>query len=223
MMDRIKATANDLLQLNKKQYCELGPGEGQISLLLKENNKDIIAVEAPWALEKNKKWAVDNHVKLYLMEFFTGDFSQIQEDVDCFYLAHAIAHFRYNPHILFKKIYDKLPLGGNFYLSTVNGCSFERVLQLFRGQHITERVTPFLDEGFKEVVKDFNKTDMKMIWDDWMHVKEYTKPELEAIFKEVGFKVKYAQHRTLYPNWKKNIFVKLYPHLADEIIIVGEK
>ena len=80
-----------------------------------------------------------------------------------------------------------------------------------------------LDDGFAEVVKDFNKTDMKQIWDDWQHVKEYTKEELEEIFKVVGFKVKKCFYRNLYPNFIKNTVLKLFPHLADEIIIIGGK
>lgn len=101
-MDRIEATVGDLTKLNKTMYCELGPGDGPISLGLKKRGKHVIAVEAPWALEQNKKWAKDNNVNLYLIEFFTGDLKKIVEPVDCFILAHAIAHFRFTPHILFK-------------------------------------------------------------------------------------------------------------------------
>lgn len=223
-MDRIKETIDELAALNKSQYCELGPGSGgTLSLGLKEKGKNIIAMEAPWANEENISWARENDIPIYLMEFFTGDFSTVKEPVDCFFLAHAIAHFRFVPHILFKKVYDSLPKGGLFYVSTVNGSSFERVVKLFKGTPITHRVTENLADGYKDVVKDYNKTDKKQIWDDWMHVKEYTKPEIENIFIESGFKIKQSFYRKEFSHWKRDLFIKLYPHLSDEIIVVGEK
>ena len=220
---RIERTIDDLVKLNKSVYCDLGPGKGLISRGLKEKGKSVVAIEAPWAREANKVWARENNIPMYFLEFFTGDFSSVKEDVDCFILAHAIAHFRFSPYILFEKIYNKLPVGGMFYLSTVNGSSFERVVQLFRGNPIVGRVSKELDDGFKEVVKDFNKTDMHQIWDDWMHVKEYTKPELEEMFRNSGFKIHASYFRNNYSHWKKNLAIKFYPHLSEEIIVVGQK
>lgn len=222
-MSRIKSTVSDLVKLNKKSYCELGPGLGEISLLLKDANKDVVAVEAPWASEESKTWGESKDVKIYLFEFFTGDFNTIEEPVDCFVLAHAIAHFRYSPYILLKKIYSKLPEGGTFYLSTVNGSSFENVMKLFRGHAVTGKVTSEIKEGYKEAAKDFNKTQMHQIWDDWMHVKEYTKEELEEMFLNVGFKVKKSFYRNNFSHWKRNIVTKFFPRLSEEIIIIGEK
>ncbi|MEZ4937839.1 MAG: class I SAM-dependent methyltransferase [Crocinitomicaceae bacterium] len=222
-MNRIDRSIEDLVSLGKNTYCDLGPGEGILSVGLKNKGKQVVAVEAPWAREENKSWAKVNNVPIHFIEFFTGDFSQITEDVDCFILAHAIAHFRFSPYILLEKIYNKLPSGGYFYLSTVNGCSFERVLQLFRGQNIVQKVTKDLDPGFKEVVVDFNRTDQRQIWDDWMHVKEYTKPELEEMFQKSGFEIHSSFYRNNYPHWKKNMIIKFYPHLAEEIIIIGKK
>ncbi|NNC83575.1 MAG: class I SAM-dependent methyltransferase [Flavobacteriales bacterium] len=221
---RIQRTIEDLVSLNADCYCELGPGTGGvISLGLKEKGQNIITVEAPWAKEANKAWAAENDVKMYLFEFFTGDFDSIEEEVDCFFLAHAIAHFRFSPYIFFEKIYNKLPSGGYFYLSTVNGSSFDNVLKLFRGQPVTGKVTQHLDPGFVEVAKDFNRTDMRQIWDDWMHVKEYTMPELEEMFTNLGFEIHYKEHRKLFSHWKRNLAIKLFPHLADELVIIGRK
>ncbi len=220
---RIEKTIEDLHRLKAKRYCELGPGKGQISIGLKKAGNEVICVEAPWAVEANKIWAKENDVKMYLFEFFTGDFGSIEEDVDCFFLAHAIAHFRFSPYILFRKIYDSLPSGGYFYISTVNGSSFENVSRLFKGLPVTGKVNETLDPGFTEVVKDFNKTDMHQIWDDWMHVKEYTMPELHEILKNVGFTIHCSEHRKLFSHWKRNLFIKLFPHLADELIIIGKK
>ena len=220
---RINNTKNDLIGLNGSLYCDLGHGTGTLSIKLTEGNKKVIAVEAPWALEENKVWADKNGIRMYYIEFFTGDFSQIQENVDCFILAHSIAHFRYSPYLLFQKIYNKLPIGGRFYLSTVNATSFERVLSFMKGQPIVEKVTKDLDKGFIEVAKDFNKTGLRQIWDDWMHVKEYTKKEIEDLFINSGFKIEKSYYRTNFKHWKKNIFIKMFPYLAEEIIVIGRK
>jgi len=222
-MTRVEQTVDDLVKLNMSIYCDLGPGRGEITKSLKGKDKSVIAVEAPWAAEENKTWAKENDIPMYITEFFTGDFNMIEEEVDCFILAHVIAHFRYSPYILFKKIYDKLPSGGKFYLSTVNGSSFDRVMELFKGKAITGKVSQNVSAGFKEVLKDFNKTDMHQIWDDWMHVKEYTKPELEEMFVNAGFKISKSYYRNFFSHWKRNLAIKLYPHLSEEIIIVGEK
>ncbi len=220
---RYQNTIQDLQDLDRATYCELGPGRGVISLGLQAKGKKVVTVEAPWAVEENKAWAEENGINMYLFEFFTGDFSLIKDDVDCFILAHAIAHFRFSPYILFDKIYNALPSGGMFYLSTVNATSFERVMQFYRGEPIVQKVTQHIDKGFLEVLKDFNKTDMRQIWDDWMHVKEYTKPEIEEMFVNSGFEIHKSFYRNNFTHWKRNIVVKLKPHLSEEIIVIGKK
>jgi hypothetical protein len=56
-----------------------------------------------------------------------------------------------------------------------------------------------------------------------MHVKEYTKPELEEIFTESGFKVRKSFYKNEFHHWKRDLVIKRYPHLSEEIIIIGEK
>lgn len=220
---RIYNTLNDLIVLDKKQYCDLGPGVGYLSIELKKNNRNVIAVEAPWALENNKSWASENDIKMYFIEFFTGDFSVIEENVDCFVLAHSIAHFRFTPNYVFEKIYQKLPKGGLFYLSTVNATAFERVLGFMKGKPVVEPISKgTLPEG-SDYIADFNKTGLKQIWDDWMHVKEYTKDEIENIFRNAGFEIERSFHRNNYTHWKKNWIIKLFPHLSEEIVVIGRK
>lgn len=222
-MNRVEKTIDDLIELDKSQYCDLGPGKGIIALGLKAANKNVVAVEAPWASEENKSWARISETKIYFQEFFTGDFSLIEEEIDCFILAHSIAHFRYSPYILFKKVYDLLPKGGLFYLSTVNGTSFDRVMNFYKGKPIVEKVSKNLDPGFNDVAKDFNKTGLRMIWDDWMHVKEYTKPEIEEIFTQSGFNIYKSFYRNSFSHWKRDLVIKFRPHLSEEIIVVGVK
>lgn len=223
-MKRIENTVQDLVTLDHRFYCELGPGdEGAISTGLRRHDKNVVAVEAPWLEGHRFEWAEKAAVKMYLMEFFTGDFNQIEEPVDCFILAHSIAHFRFTPYILFKKIYDRLPVGGKFYLSTVNGGSFERVYELFRGIPITGRVSQETAPKYVEGAKYFNKTDMHQIWDDWMHVKEYTKGELEEIFVNTGFKIHKSYYRNNFFHWKRNLVTGMFPNLSEEIIVIGEK
>ena len=68
-----------------------------------------------------------------------------------------------------------------------------------------------------------NPTDRYMIWDSWMHVKEYRVHELEKMFEEVGYKVVESKHRNNFQHWKNKIFCSIWPHLSEEIIIVGKK
>ena len=56
-----------------------------------------------------------------------------------------------------------------------------------------------------------------------MHVKEYRDYELKKIFEDCGFKVVKLKHRNNFQNWKTNLICKFWPHLAEEIIIVGQK
>jgi SAM-dependent methyltransferase len=227
-MSRIDSTIQDLVALERRKYCDLGPGKGAISLGLKNAGRSVIGVEAPWANPEDFAWAKDKGITVHREEFFTGDLSRIDPEVDCFILAHCIAHFRFSPYILFQKIHAALPSGGMFYLSTVNGASFDRVLKLFRGIPVTERVPPRLAQRALDISKDWNRTGMPQIWDDWMHVKEYTLPEIEELFRNAGFSIVRASHRNNYPQWnrstwKKNMAIKVFPRMADELVVIGRK
>lgn len=220
---RYQNTLQDLLDLNADQYCELGPGGGEISIALREKGKQICALEAPWDFEKRTAWAKEKGITVYAGEFFSCNFNEvIKEKVNCFTLIHCIAHLRFPPHLVFKQVYNKLEKGGYFYLSTVNGGSLDRVIKLFRGGAITEEVKEFVEMG--EVYNKYcNPVGRYMIWDSWMHVKEYRDFELKKMFEEVGFKVVLLKHRNNFQNWKQNLLCKIWPHLAEEIIIVGQK
>ncbi|MGV9011915.1 MAG: class I SAM-dependent methyltransferase [Flavobacteriales bacterium] len=225
---RYAATISDLAALQCRTYCELGPGIGKISIGLKQHGFEVVAVEAPWANAENFTWGKEHGVRIYAQEFFTGDLCVIEEPVDCFILAHAIAHFRFSPYVLFNKIFEALPPGGFFYLSTVNVTSFERALMLVRGQTLTETVSPVVSERSRSISQDWNRTGIPQIWDDWMHVKEYSLSELQTMFKSSGFEIHSAKHRNNYPQWnrtfwKKNVAIKLFPHMADENVVIGRK
>ena len=137
-------------------------------------------------------------------------------------LIHCIAHFRFPPHAVLKQAYEKLEKGGHFYLSTVNGGSLDRVMKLFRGGSVTEEVREFVDMG-EEYRLYCNPSGKYMIWDSWMHVKEYRAYELKKIFEDCGFKIVTLKHRNNFSHWKTNLACKIWPHLAEEIIIVGQK
>jgi hypothetical protein len=220
---RYKNTLNDLLELNTDNYCELGPGSGEISIGLKNNNKHVCALEAPWDFENRTTWAKKENIKVYSGEFFTCNFSEtIKEKVNCFSLIHCIAHLRFPPHLVLKQAFNKLEKGGYFYLSTVNGGSIDRVLKLFRGGAVTEEVKEFEDMG-DEYRKYCNTSNRYMIWDSWMHVKEYRDFELKKIFVDCGYKVVQLRHRNNFKNWKQTLACSIWPHLSEEIIIVGQK
>ncbi len=226
---RIKNSVDDIVALKANMYCELGPGEnGLLSRMLHERGVRSVAVEAPWAQRVNMAWAEELGIPLYLQEFFTGDLAVIKEPVDCFILTHCIAHFRFSPYILMRKLYEALPSGGYMFLSTVNATSYMRVSQFMRGHAISERVPPVENKVFIERAKEWNRTGMQQIWDDWMHVKEYTLPEIKELFTETGFKIEKATLRNNHPEWtgafwKKNLAIKFLPHLADEIVVIGRK
>lgn len=225
---RIQRTVDDLVGLDRSKYCELGPGRGGISLGLQKAGRRVIGVEAPWANEEHFAWARQAGITLHREEFFTGDLSCIDQEVDCFILAHCIAHFRFSPYVLFSKIFQALPSGGMFYLSTVNAAAFQRVLDLFRGRSVTERVPPQLSSRALDISKDWNRTGIPQIWDDWMHVKEYTLPELQEMFRQTGFQVVRADFRNNSPHWdrstwKRNVVLRLFPRMADELVIIGRK
>ena len=80
----------------------------------------------------------------------------------------------------------------------------------------------YVDMG-DEYRKFCNPTGKFMIWDSWMHVKEYRDYELKKIFEEIGFKVIKLFHRNNFSHWKQNIACKFWPHLGEEIIIIGQK
>ena len=220
---RYNNTTNDLLSLGVDNYCDLGPGRGEIAIEIKKKGKNICCLEAPWDFEQRTAWSKEHDIKVFKGEFFSSSFKQvIDQNVNCFSLIHAIAHFRFPPHILLKEAYKKLEKNGYFYLSTVNGGSLDRVLKLFRGKALTEEVVEYVDMG-DEYRKFCNPTGKFMIWDSWMHVKEYRDYELKKIFEEVGFKVVNLFHRNNFSHWKQNIACKFWPHLGEEIIIIGQK
>lgn len=222
-LTRYENTFHDLVKLNVQTYCDLGSGGGEIAIKLKEADKNIICLEAPWEFEERTKWAKEKGIKVYKGEFFESDFEKIILDkVDCFSLIHAIAHLRFPPHILFEKIYNKLEKGGYFYLSTVNASAFNTVLKHFRGQAITEEVVKNANMS-EEYYKYCNPTGRHLIWDNWMHVKEYTISELKKIFEDEKFKVVEMKHRNNFSHWKLNLACKFFPHLSEEIIIIGQK
>ena len=45
-MSRIEATVNDLIGLDRVRYCDLGPGKGAISIGLRKQGRQVVAVEA---------------------------------------------------------------------------------------------------------------------------------------------------------------------------------
>jgi hypothetical protein len=70
--------------------------------------------------------------------------------------------------------------------------------------------------GYRHIAGEWNRTGMAQIWDDWMHVKEYTRPEIEEIFKDSGFQIVKSEHRNNTPEWnkifwKKNLAVRFPP------------
>jgi 2-polyprenyl-3-methyl-5-hydroxy-6-metoxy-1,4-benzoquinol methylase len=220
---RYKNTVQDLLDLNVASYCELGPGGGQVSMALQKAGKNVIALEAPWEFENRTRWAREHGIKVYQGEFFTTSFRDtIQEKVNCFTLIHCIAHLRFPPQLVLKNAFEKLEKGGYFYLSTVNGGSLDRVLKLFRGGAITEEVKEYVDMG-EEYRLYCNPTGRYMIWDSWMHVKEYRAHELKKIFEDCGYKVVVLKHRNNFSHWKSRLACAIWPHLAEEIVIVGQK
>jgi len=223
--NRYHNTFEDLLKFDAGTYCDLGPGRGEIAIKLKEAGKSVIALEAPWEFEERTAWAKENGINVYPGEFFETNFeAAIPEKVSCFSLIHAIAHFRFAPHVLLEKVYNKLEPGGYFYLSTVNGGSLDRVLRLFRGGTVTEEVKKETNnEFYEDYCKYYNPTGRYMIWDDWMHVKEYTAPELKKIFEAEKFEVVDLRFRNNFIHWKSKLACRFKPHLAEEIIIVGRK
>ena len=186
---RYNNTTNDLLSLDVDYYCDLGPGRGEIAIGIKKKGKNICCLEAPWEFEQRTAWSKDHDIKVFKGEFFSSSFQKvINQNVQCFSLIHAIAHFRFPPHILLKEAYKKLEKNGYFYLSTVNGGSLDRVLKLFRGKALTEEVVEYVDMG-DEYRKFCNPTGKFMIWDSWMHVKEYRDYELKKYSKRLVLKL----------------------------------
>ena len=50
---RLNNSLQDLLELNAKYYCDLGPGYGTIPSGLKDAGKEIVFVESEWNELKN--------------------------------------------------------------------------------------------------------------------------------------------------------------------------
>lgn len=220
---RYQNTANDLLQLNAQCYCDLGPGRGEIAIKLKQANRKVIGLEAPWEFEQRTAWSKAQGITIYPGEFFHSDFNEvIPEKVDCFSLIHCIAHFRFPPQELFEQIYKKLEPGGYFYLSTVNAGSLDKVIKLFRGGTNSEKVNKKTHMS-EEYYQYYNQTGRHMIWDDWMHVKEYRVHELITMMESEKFKVVKSFHRNNFKHWKNDLMCKLWPHLSEEIIVIGQK
>ena len=220
---RYNDSAQDLINLNAEMYCDLGPGRGEIAIRLKNANKNVIGLEAPWEFDQRTAWSKEKGIKIYQGEFFNTDFKQaIPENVHCFSLTHCIAHFRFAPQELFEQVYNKLEPGGYFYLSTVNGGALDRVIKLFKGGAITEEVkkNAKMDDLY---YKFYNPTGKHMIWDSWMHVKEYRAHELKKMFEDEKFKVVELKHRNNFSEWKNNLACKIWPHLSEQIIIIEQK
>ena len=222
-LTRYKNTINDLLELGVNDYCDLGPGKGEIAIKLKQKGKNVCCLEAPWDFQNRTRWSKKHEINVFKGEFFSSSFQKvINQKVQCFSLVHAIAHFRFPPHIVLKEAYNKLEKNGYFYLSTVNGGSLDRVLKLFRGRSLTEEVHEHVEMG-DEYMKYCNPSGKFMIWDSWMHVKEYRDYELKKIFEDCGFKVVKLFHRNNFKHWKQTIMTLIWPHLSEEIIIIGQK
>ena len=222
---RLDNTVNDLLDLNVKSYCDLGPGYGYLPTKLKENNKDVVFVESEWNEYLVKKWAPETGIKYYIKDFLMDDFDFFEERIDCFSLVHCIAHFHIPPQILMEKVYNKLPEGGYFYISTVNGSSLSRVMKLFRGQPVTGKVSKSSDpNNFTNVyLRTRLGIDRHLTYSDWMHVKEYTKPELEEMMIAEGFKIHKSFWRNNFNHWKQKMASSFRKSLSEEIIIIGQK
>ena len=43
------------------------------------------------------------------------------------------------------------------------------------------------------------------------------------VFEDVGFEVIKLFHRNNFSHWKQNLACKIWPHLSEEIIIIGQK
>jgi SAM-dependent methyltransferase len=221
---RYDNTASDLLRLGVKHYCDLGPGAGEIASRLKNAGKEVCVLEAPWDFEARISWTHDLGISGFKGDFFSTNLRGILDGkgIQCFSLIHCIAHLRFPPQLLFEQIYSILPNGGYFYLSTVNAGSLMNVLKLARGGAITDEVEKYRDMG-EEYRTYCNPSGRYMIWDSWMHVKEYRDFELRKMFESEGFTVVELRHRNNFSNWKSNLLCRFWPHLSEEIVIVGRK
>ncbi|MBD3636697.1 MAG: methyltransferase domain-containing protein [Crocinitomicaceae bacterium] len=222
---RLQNTLNDLLELDAKKYCDLGPGYGEIPIMLHEKGKDVSFIESVWNEHLIKDWPTDHKFKYYIKDFLLDDFDDMDDDIDCFSLVHCIAHFHLPPHLLFEKVYKKLPEGGFFYISTVNGSSLSRVMKLFRGEPITGKVTkePASHNPTNVYLSRILGIDRHMTYSDWMHIKEYTKPELEEMLKSEGFKIYKSVWRNNFKHWKQRLASAYRKSLSEEIIIIAQK
>ncbi|MEX1002111.1 MAG: methyltransferase domain-containing protein [Crocinitomicaceae bacterium] len=222
---RLNNTLNDLLELDAKMYCDLGPGYGEIPIGLKEAGKDVVFIESEWNEFLVKKWAPESGINYYIKDFLMDDFDFFEEDIDCFSLAHVIAHFHIPPQVLMEKVYKKLPEGGYFYISTVNGSSLSRAMKLFRGHPVTGKVNKTSDpNNFTNVyLNKMMGINRHLTYSDWMHVKEYTKPELEEMLKSEGFKIHKSIWRNNFKHWKQRLASGFRKSLSEEIVIIAKK
>ena len=222
---RMNNTLNDLIELNAKTYCDLGPGYGELPMALKEAGKNVICVESEWNAYLAEDWAQKAGIKYYIKDFLLDDFEFFEEEVDCFSLVHCIAHFHLPPQLLFEQIYKKLPKGGYFYLSTVNGSSMSRVMKLFRGQPITGKVTKETNpDNFTNVyMSRILGIERHLTVSEWMHVKEYTKPELEEMLISENFKIHKSFWRNNFNHWKQRLASSYRKSLSEEIVIIAQK
>tara|TARA_B100000795_G_scaffold205792_1_gene159292 strand:- start:8074 stop:8760 length:687 start_codon:yes stop_codon:yes gene_type:complete len=220
---RYKNTLEDLLSLKVNSYCDLGPGRGETAIELKKAGKNVSVLEAPWDFETRTSWAPENNITAYKGDFFTTVFNEtIHENIDCFSLIHAIAHFRFPPQLLLEQVFKKLKSGGYFYLSTVNGGSLMNLIELAKGKALTGEVHKFVDMG--EEYRTFcNPSGRYMIWDSWEHVKEYRDFELKKMFESEGFEIISLKHRNNITEWKSTLLSNFWPHLSEEIVIIGRK
>lgn len=221
---RLETTVQDLVDLGVENYCDLGSGYGAVPIGLKNAGKNVTFIESEWNQYILKDWA-DGEFDYKIKDFLLDDINVFDHEIQCFSLVHCVAHFHLPPQILFEKIYEILPEGGYFYLSTVNGSSLSRVMKLFRGQPITGKVTKHPQPGNTSNVYLSRMLGLEhhMTVADWMHVKEYTKPELEEMLVSENFKIHKSFWRNNFKHWKQRLASWYRPSLSEEIIIIAQK
>ena len=62
---RYNNTTNDLLSLGVDNYCDLGPGRGEIAIEIKKKGKNICCLEAPWDFEQRTAWSKEHDIKVF--------------------------------------------------------------------------------------------------------------------------------------------------------------
>ena len=74
---RYKNTVNDLLNLGVNDYCDLGPGRGEIAVALKNKGNNICWLEAPWDFEDRTNWSKDYEINVLRVSFFLLHFKKL--------------------------------------------------------------------------------------------------------------------------------------------------